>query len=250
VVTLTYPCGYRSGHRPHSGTRYPDPDIYRSPAAAREYFEEILPKIERKASTAFMYLNASAREEAVAEAVALSWKGYLRCIEKSKRFTPWTLAYYAIRQVRSGVRFNGTYSADVLSERTRILRGTRVASIDATPAGQPYDDARSWWDRSEALMDRRNWDRPDEAVRISHDYGAFLTHDGLKDRHRRVFDMLAEGYRPSEIAAMLDVSRARVTQVKRELRKGLKRFFGPEIDPGYRVSQKDRASRVPHRGGD
>jgi len=197
-----------------------------------------------------MYLNAAAREEAVAETVALSWKGYLRCVEKRKRFTPGTLAYFAIRQVRSGVRFNGTYSTDVFSERTQILRGVRIASLDIPPETQGYRTSRSWWDRSEALTDRRNWDRPDEAVRISHDYGAFLTHDGLQDSHRRVFDMLAEGYRPSEIAALLDVSRARVTQVKRELRKALKRFFGPEIDPDYRVSRECQASRPLHEGGD
>jgi hypothetical protein len=250
VVSLTNPCAYRSGQRPPSGTRYPDPEIYRSPAAAREYFQEILPDIEAKASFSFRYLNASAREEAVAETVALSWKGYLRCVEKGGRFTPATLAYYAIRQVRSGVRFNGTHSADVLSERTQILHGVRIASLDVRPETQGYRTSRSWWDCSDALIDRRNWDRPDEAVRISHDYGAFLTHDGLKDRHRRVFDMLAEGYRPSEIATSLDVSRARVTQVKWELRKRLKSFFGPEIDPDYRVSQENRASRTPDEGGD
>jgi hypothetical protein len=197
-----------------------------------------------------MYLNSAAREEAVAETVALSWKGYLRCVEKGGRFTPATLAYYAIRQVRSGVRFNGTHKADALSARTRILRGVRIASLDIPPETQSYRTSRSWWDRSEALVDRRNWDRPDEAVRISHDYGAFLTHNGLKDKDKRVFDMLAEGYRPSEIAALLEVSRTRVSQAKRELRKGLKRFFGPEIDPAYRVSQKDRALPTPHAGGE
>jgi len=98
------------------------------------------------------------------------------------------------------------------------------------PKADGWGDGGSWYERSDALIDRRTWERPPEAARIRGDYAAFLTEDGLTGQERLAFGMLAEGYRPREIAVALEVTRPRVSYIKRASGQKLVRFFGDAWD--------------------
>lgn len=211
------------------GAAYPDDEVYRSPGAARQYFTGILPSLERRAMTAFSYLDPDAREEAVAETVAICWKDYVGCLGKGKRVTPGNLAYYAVKHVREGNLFNGKQTRDVMGDRARILGRAHVESIYRADSVDGWCDDGSWHEHAEALIDRRTWERPPEVARIRIDYGDFLNRDGLTYQQRRTFELLADGYRPSEIADELGVARAQVSQLKRTLGKKLRSFYGERL---------------------
>jgi ATP/maltotriose-dependent transcriptional regulator MalT len=186
--------------------------------------------------SAFRYLDPEAREEAVAETAALCWKDYVSCMRKRKRFTPGNLAYYAMLHVRSGNLFNGRLSTDAMGERARLLGRAAVESIYVTSPADHRAKNDSWWELSDALIDRRTWETPSEAARIRVDYGAFLNGEGLTEREREVFQMLAEGYRPSEIARALSVWESQVTYLKRGLGQKLERFYGDDLRPARQTS--------------
>lgn len=198
----------------------------------QERFAEMLPEITRRAHYAFRWLNPEAREEAVAETLALCWKNCLSCAEKGKRPGASSLVYYATLQVRAGRGLCGQNSTDVISRRTRMLGRATVESLNDV---RSENAENGWWDRSEALEDRRTYRRPFHRVRIRNDYGRFLAQPTVSEQERRVFDLLAEGGRTSEIAERTNVSPARICQVKNSIGRKLATFMGPEIEPGYRA---------------
>ena len=90
-------------------------------------------------------------------------------------------------------------------------------------------------DWSEALVDRRIWERPLERARLKLDYGQFLSLAELTEQERAVFRMLAEQYRTSEMAERLGISAPRICQVKNSAGRKLVDFFGTSIKPDRRA---------------
>ena len=202
--------------------------------AAKEQFEAMLPEAERRAGFAFRYRRPEAREEAVAQTVAICWQNYASCIRRGQHIWPHKIIWYAIGRVHNRDFITGRSSLDVLGERTRHLGRVRVKSLDYTPEPHSQDKPMSMGELSGALIDRRAWENPREATRIKLDYAAFLASGKLTKRQRVVFEMLAQGYRPADIAKALGISIVTASGYKRPLRKKLISFFGPEIDPQYR----------------
>jgi ATP/maltotriose-dependent transcriptional regulator MalT len=194
----------------------------------QDQFVHMLPEIQSRAGATFRHLDPEAREEAVAETLALSWKNHLHCASSGKAVGASSLAHYAVLGVKSGRSLCGQSATDVQALRTQLLRRATVESFDALPLRQAES---GWWERSEALEDKRLCCRPFHRVRIRHDYGAFLALPGVSDQERRVFQLLADGNRTSEIARQLRVSAPRVCQVKSALGRKLRGFFGPDVDP-------------------
>ena len=200
---------------------------------AQDQFVEMLPDVERRARLTFRELDPDAKEEAVSEVVAHCWKNHLHCALDGKAVPASSLAHYAMLGVKSGRCFAGQSSLDVLSPRTRLLGRVTVGSLDAAPANQGLGgDGIGWWDRSEALEDRRLWERPPERVRVKHDYGAFLCNGQVSSQEELAFNLLAEGHSITEIAEHLQVSAPRVCQLKHSLAAKLLDFFGPSVCPG------------------
>ena len=200
---------------------------------AQDEFVEMLPELERRAGLTFRELDAEAKEEAVAEVVAHSWKNYLHCALDGKAVPASSLAHYGMLGVKSGRDFAGQSSLDVLSPRTKLLGRVSVESIDAVPGNSALGgDGIGWWDRSDTLEDKRLWQRPPERVRVKHDYGAFLRNGLVNLQEKLAFNLLAEGHSTSEIAEHLQVSAPRVCQLKRALAEKLLDFFGPSVCPG------------------
>ena len=188
---------------------------------AQSQFTRMLPEIQSRASLTFRHLDPEAKEEAVAETVAMCWKNHLQCSLRGKAVGASSLAHYAMLGVKSGRSLNGQNSTDVLAPRTQILGRVAVESLDHTTQD-------GWWDRSDTLEDRRTLERPFERVRIKHDYGAFLAAPHVTDQEQRVFELLAEGYRTGEMAQVLNVSAPRVSQIKDAIGRKLSTFMKPK----------------------
>ena len=185
----------------------------------QQSFVAMLPSIDGRTRSWFAGLDPEAREEAVAEVRAMSWKNYLHAWQAGKSVTPSSLAYYGALAFRCGRRMAGQNSTDVLSPRTQVLGRVAVESLDALPA----DDG--WWERSYTLEDRRTLGQPFERVRIKHDYGAFLSY--VTKQEKRVFDLLAQGYGTGEMAHELNVSAPRICQIKDAIGRKLSALMGP-----------------------
>jgi DNA-binding CsgD family transcriptional regulator len=194
----------------------------------QDQFVNMVPEIQSRAGATFRHLDPEAREEAVAETVAAAWKNHVHCVGQGKAIGAAGLAHYAVLGVKSGRSLCGQSATDVQALRTQLLRRVTVESFDALPLRQADS---GWWERSEALEDKRLCDRPFHRVRIRHDYGAFLALPVVSDQERQVFQLLADGNRTSEIARRLGVSAPRVCQLKSALGRKLRGFFGPEVDP-------------------
>ena len=202
---------------------------------AQETFLDIMPDIEKIAACAFRQLDPDAREEAVAEAVAQCWQNHLHCHAEGKAPGASSMAYYAVQSVRSGHLFAGSSSTDVLSPRTQVMGRARVRSLDAASGETfPGDGGRAWWNATDALVDRRVWERPFERVRVKLDYGKFLKLPEVTAQERETFSLLAWGYGTGEIAERLEVSSPRVCEIKGRLGDKLRGFLGRGIMPVQR----------------
>ena len=199
---------------------------------AQREFLEMMPGIQGRAAATFRHLDPAVREEAVADTVALSWKNFLHCLAEHKPVAAASLSHYALLAVKSGRTLCGQSSTDVLARRTLLLGRAHVQNLNAfRTAGLPTGADDGWWDGSEALVDKRTWERPLERVRIKHDYGVFLALQGVTPQERRVFNLIAENYRTGEIARRMGVSAPRVCQIKGALARKLREFLGPGVEP-------------------
>ena len=192
----------------------------------QEQFVDMMPEIQSRASLTFRHLNPEAKEEAVAETVALCWMNHVHCVSMGKSIGPSSLAHYAMLGIRSGRSLNGQSSVDVMAPRTQILGRVVVESLDTERDAYTSNDG--WWDRSDILEDRHTWEQPFERVRIKHDYGAFLSEPYVTKQEQRVFELLAEGWRTGHIAEELAVSAPRVCQIKDAVARKLSTFMRPK----------------------
>ena len=174
----------------------------------QDKFVQMMPHIERIAGHVFKHINPVDREEAVAETVAMCWKNYVHCALVGKDVKASSMAYYAVQTVKSGHSMCGGSGSDALSLPTRPL------------PEQPAEGAQGCgW--PEALVDKRVWERPLEHTRIKLDYNQFLQLPDVTEQDREVFDLLAQGFRTSEIAQHLGVSAPRACQIKSSISQRL-----------------------------
>jgi len=194
-----------------------------SPVGQRHHqgFLTLLPRIERHGRVFFRFLpSEEAREEAIAEMIALSWKWYLRLIERGKdpEHFPSAIAAYAARAVWSGRRLCGQEkSKDVLSPTAQTRHAFRVRSLPAasTLSGNAFD---------EALQDNAQTPVPDQ-VSFRLDFPAWLA--TRSERDRGVILDLMHGERTVDVAAKYGLSPGRVSQLRLEFCSDWRRFTEP-----------------------
>ena len=197
---------------------------YAAPPAWQDGFLSVLPEIERRLRFAFRELFAEAKEEAVQEATCLACRAYARLAADGRAgvATGASLAGYAAAQYRAGRRAVAPLNVrDVCSAHCRLRKGVTVERLDVACDG-------GW---REVLVEDRTVTPADLAAsRI--DYPAFLA--ALPPRTRRVADALAGGETTGEAAARFDLSAARVSQLRRELRLAWRRFHGEDDETAAR----------------
>jgi hypothetical protein len=193
--------------------------------AWHERFLSMLPAIRQHAEIRFRDINPELRQELVQETIARSLCDYLRLLQRGKEFVGQAgpLARYAVVQVKQGRKVGGRLNVrDVGSEYCRRRNSLKLQSLDEIqPSG-------GW---TEALVHDRRW-TPADVAAARLDVSEWLA--TLPARTRAIAERLALGESTQNAARLFNISRSRVSQIRRELERGWRRFQG-ELMPTQRT---------------
>lgn len=192
----------------------------RTIAELQRAFLVLLPRIQRHADVVFRDIRCPDRkEELTAEAIALSWRWFVRLAERGKDAStfPSTLAGFACRASRSGRRLCGQEkSKDVLSPLAQRRRHFYVGKLPdcSTLSDNPLADALS----------DNTMTSPDEQAAFRLDFPAWLA--SLGEPKRQVAEDLMLGERTSDVAHKHGYSQGRISQMRREMQQSWNVFGG------------------------
>lgn len=195
--------------------------------AANAWILKNYKELVSRATANLAWLKADPREEAVAEVVAMSllWAHSAARRGSLHRMTVYWAVVYASRQYLQGRRVAGSRRGCVMAELTKNRHRFRIASLDEQVG---HGDSRS---HGESLADRDAED-PFDVVRRRHDYPAIFTMESVSAKGIATFRYLlatkGEGSK-KELAAVLGITGARVTQLRHQLAHALARhdYQGP-----------------------
>jgi hypothetical protein len=192
-----------------------------SAAQLHVHFLAILPRIERHARIRLRHLRCPGkREDAIAEAVAVAWKWFLRLDERGKDVDDFVMALadLAVRHVRCGRRLCGQERArDALSPLAQRRHGFLVQTLPGCESGIDGNQV------IDALRDNTVTPPPDQAT-FRHDFPLWLS--SLCQRDRRLALDLMSGERTLDAACKHRISPARVSQLRRRFRRDWLLFCG------------------------
>jgi hypothetical protein len=181
-------------------------------------FLDMVPRIELHGNIYFRYVRCqSTKEDAIAEMIGLSWKWFLRLVQRGKdpaNFVS-TIATYAAKAVRSGRRVTGQEKAkDVMSPRAQQIHAFAVGKLPelSTLSSNPLTDA---------LVDNTQTP-PDEQAAFRLDFAVWLAELGA--HRRQVAEELMMGERTRDVAAKRGVSPSRISQLRREFEDHWEQF--------------------------
>jgi len=194
-------------------------------------FLTLVPRIETHARIYFRFVDCpETRADKVAEAVALTWRWFVRLADRGKDVTTFPAAFASLvtKVVKSGRRLCGQEKVkDVLSPLAQQRHGFKVESLPSSTSalrqklfsnlhGQRHLDAYE-----ERLQDNTQTPVPDQAAfRI--DFSAWL--ETLTARERRVIRAMAQNEHTKELSRTFEVSPARISQLRRQFQEGWMAF--------------------------
>ena len=173
-------------------------------------FEEMLPVIRRQARRAFWDRSPDEREELIAETIANAYCAYCGLIERGKAAVayPTPLARFAIRQICAGRRVASRLNVhDVTSSYCQQAKGVCVEGLGF------QDNTQSRW---QEVVAEDKTAGPAEIAATRIDFAAWL--QSLRPRMRRIAKLLAVGETTQEAAKAFELSPARISQIRGELR--------------------------------
>ena len=185
-------------------------------AAAHQQFESALPTLMKN----FKYLLRHRwrdRDDLFAESAACAWKAFVGILAKGQDPVAVGLsgiAAYAARhtlkgrQIGRGRNGGGRHKMDVQHHRAQELGGYKVISYDSGETVRNDDGPAAW--RDWVATDHRMG--PAEAAAFNIDYSAWLA--GLPERRRMTALLLAEGRGTLEVAGLVGVTPAAVSQAR------------------------------------
>jgi hypothetical protein len=179
-------------------------------------FLDMLPRICSQARRAFRQLRPENRDELVQEVVANAYCTFVALVRRGKADVAYAtpLANFAIRQVIAGRRVaDKPRLRDVRSPQARSADGFVVERLDV------YDEQQCEW-RQVLVEDRHATPADIAAARI--DVAAWF--NSLSVRNRRIAKSLATGETTTDVAGQFGVSRARISQLREELKTSWERF--------------------------
>jgi DNA-binding NarL/FixJ family response regulator len=185
-------------------------------AFVHSQFLAMLPQIRRQAEVALRFCQSEAREEFVAEVIALAYRAWVRLVDQGREqiARPTPLAQYALRQVRAGRRLGcRQHVQELLSDYARQTHGFTVERID-----RPEVRLGGW--RQILVEDHRAGPAETAAARL--DVAAWLR--TLSTRNRRIAKALALGNTTSAVAQKFGLSAGRVSQLRNWLWLHWQRF--------------------------
>lgn len=183
----------------------------------QEFLTEVLPTVEACAQLQFRRLPPVERDDALSESIAVAMLSYLRLLKRGRNPIAFAgrLAKLAVLRVKSGrIAGSSDRSEDALSRLARQQRGFSVESLDTGRV-----QTRNGW---EGLLveDRRSSPADIAASRI--DFAEWLGR--MKHHRRKVAETLAAGFRTEEAALIFNISRGRISQMRREFELSWKEF--------------------------
>ena len=182
----------------------------------QEKFLAILPAIERQATFALRHLSGEALEDAVAEVVANCTCAFRRLHEKGRLHVAFAsaLVRFAVAQFHDGRRVGSRQNShDVYDLLARREGRYRLCSLNAA-----HQHGAVW---AEAVIDNRRSPVP-EQVSFRIDFPEWLAEQGT--RKREIAERLSLGCSTSEVASEFEVSRARISQLRREFEDSWNEF--------------------------
>ena len=185
-------------------------------------FLALLPLVRGIARASFRDVRCpSRREDAVCEVVALAWGWYARLAARSKDPAAFPVAFarLAAKAVACGRRLAGQDRAnDVMSPTCRRRQGFALVGL---PAGSPATGTKI----ADALTDNTRSPVPFQA-QFRVDFPAWRAR--LGKRTRFIADHLALGQRTGDVARVVGLTPARISQLRGKLRRGYLQFLtGP-----------------------
>lgn len=195
-------------------------------ALAHRQFEAALPVLRKD----FRYLLRRRwrdRDDLFAEAMACAWKAWVGLLARGRDPVAVGLsgiARYSARHTLAGRRISNRHGGgrgkmDVHHPRARERGGYKVISLDDGPADRNDYGPAAWKDWV-ATNHRLG---PAEAAAFKIDFSAYL--DSLSERRRRTAELLAEGRGTLEVAEMVGVSPAAVSQARTYLERRWREFI-------------------------
>jgi hypothetical protein len=192
-------------------------------AHENERFVAMLPRIRQHARRTFCRLRPELKEEFIQEIVANAYCAFVRLVDRGKADVAFAtpLTPFAILQVIAG-RQVGTKPnlRDVLSPQARAVGEITVERLDE------FDHDQGDW-RAALLEDRRATPADTAAARI--DMAAWLR--SLPDRSRRIATTLAMGESTRSVSQQFNLSSARISQMREELKTSWESFHEPRRSP-------------------
>ena len=189
-----------------------------------ELFVQFIPAIKRHARIAFRHLRSQERTEAVSEVVANAFNAFRRLAERGKLEVAYAspLARFAVTQVRAGRRVGNKPNVhDVFSFLVQRQQGYSFENL--------YAIGPDGW--CEALVDNTSTPVADAAA-FRLDFLAWL--QNLHRRERELVTFLSLGNTPTEAAQQFRISRARVSQLRKELEASWQTFQDEDPKPATR----------------
>jgi hypothetical protein len=191
-------------------------------------FLEMLPRIRHRARRAFRMIRPERKAELIQEAIANAYCAFAALVQRGKSDVAYAtpLANFAIRQVIAG-RQVGTKPnlRDVMSPQAHLAYGLDVERLDT------FDEVQGEW-RAALVEDRHATPADIAAARI--DVAAWLR--SLSQRNRRIAKTLAMGETTSSVARQFELSLARISQLREELRTSWERFHERGQQPARQAS--------------
>ena len=184
----------------------------------RHFATAMLPTIQRIARQSFSHLDQEAKQEAVAEVVAVAFIMYVSLVRDGREAVAYAtvLAEFSLRRVRSG-RLAATAQniRDVSSLFCQLNKGITVEQLDRSDR-----DSGQWL---EVLVEDKTAG-PAEIAASRIDVGDWMA--ALPKRDRRIAETLSIGETTGNAARKFRVSPGRVSQLRRELKDSWEQFVG------------------------
>ena len=185
-------------------------------------FLAVLPRIQAHADYAFRFVRCVAkRSDWIAEAIALAWKWFAELEQRGRDAAKFisAIAAFAVKAVKCGRRVAGMeHAKDAMNHLAQRRHGFAVEQLPDVCSGQDHV--------TEALANNMVTPPPDAAA-FRVDFPRWLA--SLAKRDRRLAEQLMVGDRAHETAERFGLSRARVSQVRRELSQDWARFHGEAV---------------------
>lgn len=200
----------------------------------------LLPGILRSVRYGTRELSSEQREEACQEVIVQAFLGFLRLCQRGlpeKGFAS-SLAGFALKRYRSGRRVSHHSSTSIWNEEYDHRQTCRNSARLRAQRNSDVRFCRQPWKES-LPVDGRTPVIDQVCFRL--DFKCWYA--SLSPVRRQVVDQLSLGDTPADVATKLKVSRARVSQIRRELQRDWERFNeeSPSSEPPRGRSQKDVA---------